>query len=120
MRPAILFAAVALAGCQSSPPPPAPASLAGAGPVERGRQYAEAVCSRCHAIARTGRSPVAAAPAFRDLHRRYPVENLEEALGEGIVVGHPLMPRFELEAGQIADLVAYLKSLEPGAGAPPG
>ena len=38
------------------------------------------------------------APPFRDLPKRYPVENLAEALAEGIVTGHPARPRFILRA----------------------
>ncbi|MBI4274414.1 MAG: cytochrome c, partial [Rhizobiales bacterium] len=39
-------------------------------------------------------------------------ESLEEALGEGIVTGHPSMPEFRLDPGQIGDLIAFLKSME--------
>ena len=39
------------------------------------------------------------------------VENLEEALGEGIVVGHPEMPQFQFSPQNVGALVAYLKSL---------
>ena len=52
------------------------------------------------------------APPFRDLHLRYPVENLSEALAEGIVTGHPTMPEFRLDPGQIDDFINFLKSLE--------
>jgi cytochrome c len=60
----------------------------------------------------TGDSPVAKAPPFRTLHNRYPIENLEEALAEGIRTAHPEMPQIELDPDQINDLTAYLKSLE--------
>jgi cytochrome c len=81
--------------------------------VERGRAFAEQNCSRCHAIGRFGESPLAKAPPFRVLHERYPVENLSEALAEGIRTGHPAMPQFEaLDIEQIDQLIAYLKSLE--------
>ncbi len=43
----------------------------------------------CHAIGRSGDSPNKDAPAFRTLGQRYPVDSLEEALGEGILSGHP-------------------------------
>ena len=69
-------------------------------------------CARCHSIERSGPSPYSEAPPFRTLHHRYPVENLEEALGEGIFTGHPAMPEFELSPGQIGDFIAFLKSLE--------
>lgn len=80
--------------------------------VERGRALAQTNCARCHAIGSTGDSPLAKAPPFRTLNRRYPVENLAEALAEGIRTAHADMPEFELEPGQINDLIAYLKSLE--------
>jgi cytochrome c len=69
-------------------------------------------CSRCHAIGRTGSSPLKAAPPFRTLHTRYPVESLEESLAEGIITGHPAMPEFHFEPDQVGDIIAYLKSLE--------
>lgn len=56
--------------------------------------------------------PLAVAPPFRELHKRYPVENLEEAFAEGISTGHPTMPEFRFAPDQIANLVAVLKSLE--------
>lgn len=78
---------------------------------QRGRIFAQANCSQCHAIDRFGPSPLPIAPPFRTLHQRYPVENLEEPLAEGIVTGHPSMPEFRLDPGQIEDFIAYLKSL---------
>jgi mono/diheme cytochrome c family protein len=66
----------------------------------------------CHAVGKTGDSPLALAPPFRTLHDRYPVEDLEESLAEGIVTGHPTMPQFQLDAAQINDFIAYLKSLQ--------
>jgi cytochrome c len=88
------------------------AALARDGRPEAGRTLAQANCARCHAIGRTGTSPFAAAPPFRTLHQRYPVEQLAEALAEGIETGHSAMPEFQLSQTQIADLVAYLRTLE--------
>jgi len=48
----------------------------------------------------------------RTLHTRYPIEKLAEAFAEGITTGHPTMPQFQLDAAQIGDLLAYLKTLE--------
>lgn len=81
--------------------------------AQRGRSFAQTNCSQCHAIGRTGISPLKVAPPFRELHKRYPVESLAEAFSEGIVTGHPSMPQFRLDVAQINDLMAYLKSLEP-------
>jgi mono/diheme cytochrome c family protein len=82
------------------------------GQVQRGQTFVGANCATCHAVGRIGASPLAVAPAFRDLHTKYPVEDLGEALAEGITTGHPTMPEFQLEPDQITDVLAYLKSLE--------
>ena len=65
-------------------------------PAARGEAIAQRHCARCHAIGDAGASPMGLAPPFRDLSKRYPIETLEEALAEGIVVGHPAMPRFHV------------------------
>ena len=51
--------------------------------LKRGEALLTRACGACHAIGR-GDSPVKDAPAFRTLGQRYPVESLEEALGEGL------------------------------------
>ena len=79
---------------------------------QRGKAFARANCARCHAIDRTSRSPLEGAPPLRTLHQRYPIENLGEALAEGIYTGHADMPAFELSPDQIHDLLSYLKTLE--------
>ena len=89
-------------------PAPAPAD----GSPQRGRKFVETHCARCHAVGKAGPSPLAAAPPFRRLHERYPVEDLKEALAEGIVTGHPTMPEFQLDPDRIEDVVTYLKTLE--------
>jgi cytochrome c len=80
--------------------------------VLAGKAFAQANCSRCHSIDKVTRSSLAIAPPFRTLHERYPVESLEEALGEGITTGHPSMPEFRLDPGQVGDFISFLKSLE--------
>ena len=79
---------------------------------QRGKTFAVTNCARCHSVDRTTQSPLTIAPPFRTLHLRYPIENLGEALAEGISTGHPAMPEFQLEPDQIHDLLSYLKSLE--------
>ena len=84
-----------------------------ASPAEqRGKTFALNNCARCHSIDRVSPSPLKIAPPFRTLHLRYPIETLEEALAEGISTGHPAMPQFQLDPGQINDLLSYLKTLE--------
>ena len=69
-------------------------------------------CGKCHAVGRTGDSPSKDALAFRTLGTHYPVESLEEALGEGMMSGHPEMPEFKYDAGQVGAIIAYLKSIQ--------
>ncbi len=80
--------------------------------AQRGEVFVLTHCSRCHSVDKVTESPLKIAPPFRTLHNRYPVESLQESLAEGIVTGHPTMPEFRLDPGQIADVIAYLKSLE--------
>lgn len=93
----------------------AAATAAGAaedGQVKRGREIAQAACADCHAVGPSGSSPKAEAPAFRELGRKYPVESLEEALAEGVVVGHPGMPQVKMTEPEIGAFVAYLKTIQ--------
>ena len=80
--------------------------------AQRGLTFVRVNCARCHAIDKVSPSPLKIAPPLRTLHLRYPVENLAEAFAEGIVTGHPTMPEFQLDPGQVGDVIAYLKSLE--------
>lgn len=92
----------AAAGAQDGTPNGDPAA---------GRRFAESHCARCHAIGPKGDSPFAGAPPFRDLHKRWDPSFLQEALAEGIRVGHPAMPEFVLSPEEIDDFLAYLASL---------
>jgi len=78
-----------------------------------GGALAQELCSRCHAVDATGESPVGDAPPFRQFVTMWPLMYLEEALGEGIMVGHREheMPVFQFDTKQIADLIAYLEEL---------
>lgn len=85
--------------------------------VEQGRRLAEINCATCHAIGPTGESRHPMAPAFRTLSRDYPLNSLEEAFAEGILVGHPEMPEFRLTPREIDHLLAYLNSIQSRRGA---
>jgi len=78
-----------------------------------GRDLAENLCEACHAIGATGESANAEAPTFRDIAARYSVWNLQEALAEGIVVGHEDMPAFTFSPEQIDALLSYMDTLTP-------
>jgi mono/diheme cytochrome c family protein len=80
--------------------------------VEKGRMLVEQNCARCHATGAEDVSPFAPAPPFRELGQRYPIADLEEALAEGILTGHPAMPEFAFEPDDIAGIIAYLQSIQ--------
>jgi len=81
-------------------------------PESRGEAILARHCAMCHAIGRAGSSPHAAAPPFRTLAQRYPLEALEEALGEGLMTGHPEMPEFVFPPHEINAILAYLRSIQ--------
>jgi mono/diheme cytochrome c family protein len=109
--PRILILAGFTALSMYSTPAPAQSSTAW------GEALAQQHCARCHGIGKIGESPIKSAPPFRDLSKRYPIEALEEALAEGIVVGHPAMPQFTFEPPEINALLKFISALgarEPG------
>jgi len=87
-------------------------ALAASPDEQRGKTWASRHCARCHSIDLKSASRLKAAPPFRTLHLRYPIETLAEALAEGISTGHPAMPEAELEPDQVHDFLAFLKTLE--------
>ena len=89
-----------------------PAAAAAQDDVARGQALVEENCAGCHAAGKEGESPLPAAPPFRTLPQRYPLVNLEEALAEGIMTGHPEMPQFAFETEEIGAIIAYLQSLQ--------
>jgi mono/diheme cytochrome c family protein len=94
---------------------------------QQGRRIAEARCGQCHALG-YGPSPLADAPPFATLHRRYPDGGgLKDLLGEGMIAPatppeegqprmHPRMPQARLDDDEIAALIAFLSSAQ-GSGA---
>ncbi len=80
--------------------------------VAEGRRLAEINCASCHAIGPSGESRHPMAPPFRALSQDYPVNSLEEAFAEGILVGHPDMPEFRLTPAEIDHLLAYLNTIQ--------
>lgn len=88
--------------------------------VDDGRAIAEAQCASCHAVGAFGDSPRADAPPLRMILSRYDAAVLEEELDNGIKLGHPDMPRFQLNPQGVSALVAYLKSIQTRSPDKPG
>ncbi|HYC69386.1 c-type cytochrome [Brevundimonas sp.] len=118
-------ALLAVGGCaadraqDSSPVATASDESAPFGSVALGGNLVRLRCAGCHAVERTGDSPLKAAPPFREMGRTYPVRDLQEALAEGLVTAHPAMPQIELEPGEVADVIAYLESVSGTGGGGP-
>lgn len=90
------------------PGPPADLTVS----TMRGEADVRRRCSSCHAVALADTSPNPNAPALRTIGARYPVDNLEEAFAEGIMVSHDqAMPAFVLSPEETSDILAYLKEL---------
>jgi len=80
--------------------------------LKHGEELLVKNCASCHAVGRNGESSNKLAPPFRALGQRYPVESLEESLGEGIMSGHPDMPEFKFDAKDVGAIIVYLKSIQ--------
>lgn len=100
-----------------------PAAAQDQGDARRGAQLAAVNCGECHALD-AGKSPLADAPPFATLRRRYPPGGgLAALLSEGMIAPvtpldegsrpfHPRMPQVKLDDGQVADLIAFLRSVQ--------
>jgi cytochrome c len=88
------------------------AAAADKGLAGKGEVLVRENCSRCHAIGKEGDSPHPPAPPFRTLSSKYPVEDLAEALAEGIVSGHPDMPIFVFGPHDVEAIIEYLQSIQ--------
>lgn len=94
------------------------------GNITRGKAIAEQTCLRCHMEFAGDPYPdpaITTAPPLASFGQRWPIENLEEALAEGITVSHDqlTMPEFTFTPETIADLLAYLDDLSQRADARP-
>lgn len=100
------------------------ATPAAAASQANGARLAAANCAGCHAVGRTGASPLADAPPFRELKRRGDLAGL---LSQGMIATpgpreeegdwkrHPRMPQVMLDEAELGDLMAYMKSVQaPG------
>jgi mono/diheme cytochrome c family protein len=101
-----------VAGVSSAAFATLPAAGKTTGDLAHGEELVKVNCSQCHAVGRDDHSAHPDAPEFRKLSERYPLDDLAEALAEGIVTGHPDMPEFQATPEQIKDIISYLKSIQ--------
>jgi mono/diheme cytochrome c family protein len=80
-----------------------------AGNPERGQQLAGRWCASCHLVGPEQREALADVPSFASVARR---EDLSEALlAAFLATPHPPMPNMSLSRQEIADVLAYIRSL---------
>jgi len=79
---------------------------------EHGRALLANNCANCHAIGRTGQSPLVAAPPFRRLSDRLDFDELMERLLNGLSSGHRDMPAFRFSREDAHAIRSYLNSIQ--------
>jgi mono/diheme cytochrome c family protein len=76
---------------------------------EQGRQLADRWCASCHLVGPEQREALADVPSFASVARR---EDLAESLLAAFLTSpHPPMPNMSLSRQEIADVLAYIRSL---------
>jgi mono/diheme cytochrome c family protein len=89
------------------------ATTAEAGDAARGRQLAGQWCVSCHLISKDGPgTTIDTAPSFPTVAAD-PKRADEKRLTAWLSTSHPTMPNFSLARDDIADLVAYIRTLSP-------
>lgn len=80
---------------------------------QRGKTLLEAMCARCHAVGKSGRSPHVDAPPFRTFgdDKLYDTD-FAQRLQDGLSTMHPDMPTFHFSRGDAEDAVDYLRSIQ--------
>jgi len=79
---------------------------------ERGRELAEKMCARCHAIGRSGDSPHVGAPPLRELDRRIDLDAFLDRLRGGLASSHPDMPTFRFSRDDARAMTAYVRAIQ--------
>ena len=80
-----------------------------------GRAILKNKCGRCHAIDVDGSSPLAKAPLFRNLYKKFSVKELRMRLSEGVVSHYRGMPQIDFTSEEIDRIIDYLDVLTAGA-----
>lgn len=111
LLPAVLTWLAMASGVEAQEPELDNSSMAAV--VAIGEDIAEAQCGRCHALGMNDKSPHKDAPPFRIVAKRYKLEDLAEALAEGIMVGHPDMPVVAMNEDEVNAFLTYMGSLLP-------
>ena len=82
------------------------------GRVDRGRALLKQHCASCHAIGRTGESPLRTAPAFRKMADRLDMNELMLRMQDRLVSGHRDMPAFRFNHEDARAIRSYLNAIQ--------
>jgi cytochrome c len=69
-------------------------------------------CADCHAIGRTGESPLPLAPPFRRIGERMDIGELMTRMREGLSSGHREMPMFRFSHEDARAIRSYLNWIQ--------
>ena len=79
----------------------------------RAQALLKQLCGSCHAVGRSGRSPHAYAPAFRNLGETTLYEqDFAQRLQDGLSTMHPDMPTFHFSQRDAEAAVDYLRAIQ--------
>jgi mono/diheme cytochrome c family protein len=81
-------------------------------PARRGRALLKEFCASCHAIGKTGDSPVRGALPFRMLSRSFDLDRFPRLLERGLSSSHPAMPEFKFSGRDARAATAYLRTIQ--------
>ena len=82
------------------------------GQERHGRALLKQYCASCHAIGRTGRSPMRSAVPFRTLGRSFDLDEFPRLLRRGVSSTHPAMPEFKFSDDDARAVTEYLRSIQ--------
>ena len=77
-----------------------------------GKALLETECARCHAVGKTGQSPLTEAPPFRTFGDKLYDTDFEQRLQDGLTTNHRGMPTFRFSRGDAEAAVNYLKAIQ--------
>ena len=81
-------------------------------PARHGRALLKEFCARCHAIGKTGKSPMRGALPFRTLGHSFDLDHFSRLLERGMSSSHPAMPEFKFSEDDARAVRAYLQSIQ--------
>lgn len=79
--------------------------------IQRGKELAQLLCARCHAIEGPGPGEEEKSPPFSTLVPNLTLEGVADQLLEGLPMGHDPMPKWEFSEQQALDLLLYIESV---------